>query len=109
MFEELKESTKAIILTIIILFVVALGGIGWKLTIGKWDKAADREIFKQSTTYSEGAASFLADCYKQYNDAETQEDKNSIMEYVMMRYPNLDTKSIDNDILRRFYISCMSN
>ena len=51
---------------------------------------------------SEAAASFLADSYKQYNDTETEADKNTIMEYVVMRYPNLDTNSIDNDTLRRF-------
>ena len=40
----------------------------------------------RSSDDSEAAASFLADSYKQYNNAETDADKNTIMEYVIMRY-----------------------
>ena len=58
---------------------------------------------------SEQAASFLAKSYKEYSDAETENDKNTIMEYVIMRYPNLDTDSIDNSTLKQFYIKCLNN
>ena len=93
--------------------VIVVGGtyaaIQWDAIVGKWQTEANREVFKQTTTYSEVAASFLADSYKQYNDAETDTDKNTIMEYVMMRYPNLDTDSIDNATLRQFYNQCLNH
>lgn len=93
--------------------VIIVGGtytaIKWDMIVGKWQTEADREVFKQTTTYSEAAASFLADSYKQYNDAETDADKNTIMEYVVMRYPNLDMDSIDNVTLRRFYNQCLNH
>lgn len=93
--------------------VIVVGGtytaIQWDAIVGKWQTEANREVFKQTTTYSEVAASFLADSYKQYNDAETDIDKNTIMEYVMMRYPNLDTDSIDNATLRQFYNQCLNH
>ena len=93
--------------------VIVVGGtytaIQWDAIVGKWQTEADREVFKQTTTYSEVAASFLADSYKQYNDAETDTDKNTIMEYVVMRYPNLDTNSIDNATLRSFYNQCLNH
>lgn len=86
-----------------------IGGVGYTLTIGKWQKNAEREVFKSSTAYTEQAANFLAKSYKEYSDAETETDKNTIMEYVIMRYPNLDTDSIDNSTLKQFYIKCLNN
>ena len=101
------------VLLALLTVVIVVGGtytaIKWDMIVDKWQTAADREVFKQTTTYSEAAASFLADSYKQYNDAETDTDKNTIMEYVVMRYPNLDTDSIDNATLRQFYNQCLNH
>ena len=101
------------VLLALLAVVIVVGGtyaaIKWDMIVDKWQTEADREVFKQTTTYSEAAASFLADSYKQYNDAETDADKNTIMEYVVMRYPNLDTNSIDNATLRSFYNQCLNH
>lgn len=101
------------VLLALLTVVIVVGGtytaIKWDMIVDKWQTEADREVFKQTTTYSEAAASFLADSYKQYNDAETDADKNTIMEYVVMRYPNLDTDSIDNSKLRQFYNQCLNH
>ena len=66
-------------------------------------------MFKDSVAYTEQVASFLAKSYKEYNEAESDTKKNTIMEYVILRYPNLDTDSIDNSTLRQFYIKCLNN
>lgn len=101
------------VLLVLLAVVIIVGGtytvIKWDMIVDKWQTEADREVFKQTTTYSEAAASFLADSYKQYNDAETDADRNTIMEYVVMRYPNLDTDSIDNSKLRQFYNQCLNH
>lgn len=101
------------VLLALLAVVIVVGGtytaIKWDMIVDKWQTEADREVFKQTTTYSEAAASFLADSYKQYNDAKTDADKNTIMEYVVMRYPNLDTDSIDNSKLRQFYNQCFNH
>ena len=47
--------------------------------------------------------------YKEYKDAESDDDKKAVMEYVVMRYPNLDVDKIDNDTLKKFYIKCLNN
>ena len=114
---ELREATYVtrkigVRILVCILLLVVLGGIGgvaYTKTIGKAQKNAEREVFKETVTYTEQAASFLAKSYKEYNDAETDADKNTIMEYVVMRYPNLDTDSIENSTLRQFYITCLNN
>lgn len=93
----------------IILVIAILGGLGWAggFAVKKWRAERDREIFKESTTYNEAAAAFLADCYQEYNAAETEAEKNSIMQYVIMRYPNLDLNAIENGTLRQFYNKCL--
>ena len=115
--DELKEDTyiASNVLARIAIFVIALvvlcgvGGVVYTRTIGKAQQNAEREVFKNSVAYTEQAASFLAKSYQEYNEAESKTDKSTIMEYVIMRYPNLDTDSIDNDTLRQFYIKCLNN
>ena len=104
-----KIGTKILIGIIVLVILSGIGGVGYTLTIGKWHKNAEREVFKDSIAYTEQAASFLAKSYKEYNDAETDADKKTIMEYVIMRYPNLDTDSIDNNTLKQFYVKCLNN
>ena len=106
------KTVKNVLLALLAVAIVVGGtytAIKRDMIVDKWQTEADREVFKQTTTYSEAAASFLADSYKQYNDAETDADKNTIMEYVVMRYPNLDTDSIDNSKLRQFYNQCLNH
>ena len=104
-----KVAAKLIAFVIAVAAIGGIVGVVYTSTIGKAQKNAEREVFKESVAYTEAAASFLAKEYKEYNDAETSEDKKTIMQYVVMRYPNLDTDSIDNDELRRFYNKCLNN
>lgn len=115
--KEVKEATyvgtkvtiPAIVWVLAVVFVLGAAGVVYTQTIGKAQKNAEREVFKNSVAYTEQAASFLAKSYKEYNDAESEQDKDTVMEYVIMRYPNLDTDSIDNDTLRQFYKKCLNN
>lgn len=93
-----------IVIVIVILSVLCILG---NITIKKFTVEKNREIFKKSVTYTESAASFLADSYRQYNKAENDAEKNTIMEYVIMRYPNLDMAEIDNYELKNFYNNCL--
>lgn len=93
----------------ILLVIIVIGVLG---TIGnvaykKYTTEKNREIFKESVSYNETAAGFLADSYKQYVDAPDESEKKAIMKYVTMRYPNLDTDEIENDILKQFYNKCL--
>lgn len=101
-------------LTIFVIVVVLaiFGGIGsvmYTSSIGKAKVDAEREVFKSSVAYTEQAASFLAKSYKEYKDSESDSDKKAVMEYVVMRYPNLDVDSINNDELQQFYIKCLND
>lgn len=98
----------ASILALLIVIGCTWAGIQWNKTVRIWETDADRQVFKATTAYSEAAATLLADSYKQYKEAEDEAEKHAIMEYVIMRYPNLDTDTIDNDTLRQFYIECLN-
>lgn len=94
-----------IFLVILIISIVAsIGGVVYK----KWRVEKDREIFKQSTTYTESASSFLAKSLKEYNQSEDEISKKAIADYVIQRYPNLDLEDIDNIDLKNFYRKCMN-
>ena len=105
-----RKITIGIVIGLTVLsFGVGIFNVAYTKIIEKAQKNVEREVFKESVAYTEQAASFLAKSYKEYNDAETEEDKNTIMEYVIMRYPNLDLDSIDNSNLRQFYNKCLNN
>ena len=108
----MRDGFRNALITVLVLVISAAcvyGGIRWNATVNKWEKEAEREVFKETTTYNEAAVSFLADSYKEYNNAETDEDKAAIMSYVIMRYPNLDVDNIDNKTLKQFYKDCLEN
>lgn len=99
----------AVLIIVGCIFIGGIVGVGYTATVDKAQKNAEREVFKESTAYTEQAASFLAKSYKEYNDVETDADKKAIMEYVIMRYPNLDVDAIDNENLRQFYVKCLED
>lgn len=98
-----KVGFRVFIVAVAICLVSTIGNVFYK----EWKTDRDREIFKNSATYTEAAAAFLADSYQEYNEAETKEEKNAVMQYVIMRYPNLDLSSIENATLRQFYNQCL--
>ena len=98
-----KVLFRFIIVCILLAVIISVGGVIHK----KWKTNQDREIFKESVTYTEGAATFLADSYRQYNNTDNESEKTAIMQYVIMRYPDLDTDNIDNVTLKQFYNKCL--
>ena len=98
-----KIMVRAIFVIVIFGVLFGFGAMQYK----KYKTEKEREIFKQSTSYNESAASFIADAYVQYNDAESEEDQLAIMKYVRMRYPNLNASHIENATLRQFYNKCI--
>lgn len=106
--DDLNIIMKWIAVVIGAIFIFGLVGVQYTKTVGKAQADVEREVFKETTTYNETMAAFLADCYKQYNDAETESGKTAIMEYVVMRYPNVDYNKIENSSLKEFYRDCLN-
>lgn len=98
-----KLAVRIVAIVLVIAILGSIGGVLYK----KWRVDQDREIFKNSVTYTEAALTFLADSYQQYNDAENEAEQRTIMQYVIMRYPNLDVDNIENQTLKQFYNKCL--
>lgn len=98
-----KVLFRIIVIVLIVSILTTIGGIYYK----RVKVETDREAFKNSTTYTEAAAAFLADSYQEYNNTDDNAEKHAIMQYVIMRYPNLDLNDIQNQTLRQFYNKCL--
>ena len=109
MYATRKLGVTVIVIVLVLTLLGGISGVIFTMTIGKARVDAEREVFKSSVAYTEQAASFLAKSYKEYKDSESDSDKKAVMEYVVMRYPNLDVDTIDNEVLKNFYIKCLNN
>lgn len=103
-----KIGKRIAIFVLVVVVLIGLFGIGYTYTIGKWQTNAEREVFKSSIAYTEQASSFLAKSYKEYNSTTDKSERQAIMEYVALRYPDLEADSIDNITLKNFYIKCIN-
>ena len=108
---EMKEAdyvgSRIFVRIVVVLFVIGLLSSGGYFVFGKLNKNIERDAFKQSVTYNEAAASFLAKSYSEYNASDSDTEKKAIMQYVRDRYPNLDTSKLENSHLVTFYNKCM--
>ena len=108
---EMKEAdyvgSRIFVRIVVILFVIGMLLTGGYFVFGKLNKNIERDVFKQSVTYNEAAASFLAKSYSEYNASDSDTEKKAVMQYVRDRYPNLDTSKLENAHLVTFYNKCM--
>ena len=98
-----KIFKRGVIVFLLLFLIFTTAGLVYK----KVYVDANREIFKHSIAYTETAAQFLAKEYQEYNSANNDADRNTIMQYVINRYPNLDANEIENRELRDFYNMCL--
>lgn len=75
---------------LVILLSLAFGaewlGVEWKGFFDKKKANIAREVYKESESYKEGMVQDLARYYKQYNEAESLEDKESIAEVIRFTF-----------------------
>jgi hypothetical protein len=94
---------RALLIIMILGVITAFSGMAYK----KWAINKNREIFKQSTSYNESASNFIAKSLREYNTATSPTEKKAIMNYVVLRYPNIDYDELENESIREFYKKCL--
>lgn len=60
----MKDTIRNILIALLAVLLLVGGtyiAIQWDAIVGKWQTNAEREVFKETTAYSEAAATFLAD------------------------------------------------
>jgi len=111
----MKDSMKmitGIVLGIVLIFIVLVGvgfASGWfsnqyDQTIEKKHNDIERENFKHSKSYVEGAISDLNKQFLQYNQSKDPQEKKAIAAYTASQFANFDETLIDNSDLRQFLI-----
>ncbi len=99
------EMTKGLFLTLILVFAIGLAGVGYKLTIGKINKDAEREVFEHSQSYVHGMVDDLAKYKLEYTRAQDDIDKRALEEVILDRYSNFDADLIEDASLRQFLLN----
>lgn len=93
----MKDTFKFIVLGILIIgLLIGLSyGIGWigihqTKTIGKAIQNADREVYEETNSFTKGKRQEIIKCYKEWNEAETIEDKKAIETILSMSLADFD-------------------
>jgi len=89
---------------IIILGIIGMMFLGVALDLFHVD--ADRFVFKNSVTYTEGVADDLAKYQHEFSTSEDDTDKKAIAELVTSRFANINENNIESPDLREFLIKC---
>ncbi|MDU1308851.1 MAG: hypothetical protein E6936_15520 [Clostridium perfringens] len=94
-------------LTIGTLAIVSLFGVGkianiYDRTINKESVSIQREKFKESKSYVEGMINTLAEYQREYERAETKEEKEQIRNLIDSKFSNFNIDYIENKALYNF-------
>lgn len=99
-------SLAGLVLGVVLLVGLTFGGGKianiYDRTIGKESVSIQREKFKESKSYVEGMVNSLAEYKREYERAETEEEKKQVLNFIDSKFANFDADLIENDILYKF-------
>jgi hypothetical protein len=107
--EQMKNVLLGTLLAIgIIVGMTAIGfysgfiGNIYDATVGKQHMDVERTNFKESKSYVEGMIQDLAKYKRQYDQAQTDSDKKTILNFVNNEFANFDASKIEDSALLNF-------
>ena len=96
---------------LVILFIIAILGLTWmsqgnqffmyKIFAPQYEKV-NREVFENTPSYVIGKNNDLANYYREWNKAKTQEDKNIIETVIKSQFDGIKSEDIHSQDLRDF-------
>jgi len=100
------KRTGIVIGSIIFILVLAFGlemlGLQWtKFFKPKWQNV-EREVFEETKSYTHGKIQDLAKYYKEYNDSDSTENKQTIELLIQSQFAEFDATNIRSQKLRTF-------
>jgi len=90
---------------LVLMFVLNLGGLGWKRFFDPKYESVKRQVFEETKSYVHGKNEDLAKYFDEYQMAKTPEDKAIIQELVKVRFAEFDTDKVNVPRLRQFLVS----
>lgn len=101
------------VLCLIVLLGLSLA-FGWfnvffKNTVGVANATADRNIFEQGKSYTQGMISDLANYKYEYETSTDETARKAIKNLIRDKFANFDAEKIENYSLRQFLIGILNN
>lgn len=103
----MKETSKYLIIGLVVVFVLGFIGVGYKMTVGKASMDADREIFESTKSYVHGMTTDLAKYKLELAQTTDPVERKAIITFIVENYANFDGDKIESDSLREFYYDVM--
>lgn len=86
-------------------FGFGMFGVFYTKTIKKEMQNAEREVFEQSQSYFEAKRQDALKYYREYNEAESEEDKELIRSFTRTSFANFNENKLESP-LREFVYNC---
>ena len=91
-----------IILIVILMFGLEMAGLQWTKFFAPKRENVKREVFENTKSFTRGMAKELAKHYKEYNNAESEEDKQIIRSVIQSDFADFDIDKLNSAELRKF-------
>lgn len=90
---------------VILTFATGLVDLGYFKFFEPKKENIRREVFEQTQSYVHGKLQDLAKYKKEYDEAETQEDKDAIRSVILLRFAEFDESHVASPNLKQFLIT----
>ena len=98
-FKGLALFLTAVILLMGLTYGFGWFGVGYKKTVGKALKNADREVYEETNSFTRGKRQEIIKYYKEWKEAETLEDKKGIETIVSMSLSDFNEDKFIKDVV----------
>lgn len=109
-FIRIVGTIVAAILLFSALIAFSLGGeylaLKWKRFIEPKRENVKREVWENTKSHVRSAVRDIGKRMREFNKAESADEKLGIANYIANQYPNLDPSAINDREIREFYKKC---
>lgn len=91
------------VLFIVIILAIDYSSILWKGVTAPMREEVRRDVYESSRAFNEAVVRDLAEYYRQWQDAETETEKNAIAYTAVTRFPNYDIGDLPEGPMRNWF------
>lgn len=102
--ETVKTTGGIVIAFVVIVILLSSGYLGWRYVYVPRFANVERQAFKQTRSYVDGKLQDLSRYYRQYEEADSDGDRQAIRSFINLEFAEFDEKHITNEKLRVFLI-----
>lgn len=92
----------ALLVVVGLSYLLGINEVLYTHTIGKWKQDAQREVFEQTQSFTRAQKTEALKYFREYNKAETDDEKRAIKAYVRERFTMSDVEKMEESPVSRF-------